>query len=724
MNEHGSGLGPGVRIGEYEIVRELGFGGFGITYLAHDRVLERLVAVKEYFPVDWGTRRTDGTMGPRTTAAAGDYAWGLERFVDEARALARLDHPAVVKVHRVVEAGGTAYMVMEYVEGHSLAEELRSSGPMPEARVRGLLSGLAQGLAAVHASGLVHRDIKPANVMLRSRDGSPVLIDFGAAREHMGRQSRSITAVLTPGYAPIEQYSAKGRQGPWTDVYALGAVAYAALSGRAPDDATERMLEDRLKSVDVVAPTPVSAELALAVEAALAVDMRQRPQDVREWLALLGDGSAGGDRARTARRRLSPLAVGGAAAVLVGVVSFAVLGRGGDPVAEWESEEEALGLRVEDRVLVQRGLVDLGYDPGEGDGLLGAGTRAALREWQSARDLEPTGYLTAAAAEVLRSVGEQVVTDSVVAVAEEAQRVSDSIARVEAEAEEAQRVSDSIARVEAEAEEQRLAAAAERRRPGRRFRDCGECPEMVVVAPGSYMMGSPASEAGRYDDEGPVHRVTIGYTLAVGVYEVTFAEWDACVGAGGCGGHRPDDEGWGRGSRPVINVSWEDAREYVAWLSRESGEAYRLPSEAEWEYAARAGTVTARYWGESESGQCGYGNGVDAAALQEYPGRTTVSCNDGYAETAPVGTFGPNAWGLYDVLGNVWEWTEDCWHDRYAGAPADGSAWRSGGNCFLRVLRGGSWRSRPRLLRSAGRDWLSAGNRDYFLGFRVARTID
>ena len=154
MNEHGSGLGAGVRIGEYEIVRELGFGGFGVTYLARDRVLERLVAVKEYFPMDWGTRRTDGTMGPRTTAAAKDYAWGLERFVDEARALARLDHPAIVKVHRVVEAGGTAYMVMEYVEGRSLAEELQVVRARCRRRGFGtLLSGLAEGLGAVHAAG-------------------------------------------------------------------------------------------------------------------------------------------------------------------------------------------------------------------------------------------------------------------------------------------------------------------------------------------------------------------------------------------------------------------------------------------------------------------------------------------------------------------------------------------------------------------------------------------
>ena len=639
--------------------------------------------------MDWGTRRTDGTMGPRTTAAAKDYAWGLERFVDEARALARLDHPAVVKVHRLVEAGGTAYMVMEYVEGHSLADELRSSGPMPEARVRGLLSGLAEGLAAVHAAGLVHRDIKPANVMLRARDGSPVLIDFGAAREHMGRQSRSITAVLTPGYAPIEQYSAKGHQGPWTDVYALGALAYAALSGHAPDDASERILEDRLVPVAAASATPVSGVLARAVEAALTVDMRQRPQDTGQWLALLGGGgpgrageatgaapeadmrpegwSAGAGKspapaedesvvsasvgpARRARRRVSPLGVGGAAAVVLGVVAFAVLGRGGDPVAEWESEEVALGLGVEDRVLVQRGLLEFGYAPGEGDGLLGTGTRSALRAWQSARDLESTGYLTAGTAEVLRAVGEQVVADSVAEVERVAAALSDSIAAAEADA-------------------RRLAAAAERVPPGRVFRDCGTCPEMVVVPSGSFMMGSQASEAGRDDDEGPVHRVTIGYRLAVGVYEVTFSEWDACVDAGGCGGHRPEDEGWGRGSRPVINVSWEDAQEYVRWLSRETGGDYRLLSESEWEYVARARTTTARYWGESESGQCEHGNGSDAALLQANPELPGVSCNDGNAATAPVGVYSANAYGLHDVLGNVSEWTEDCWNGSYGGRP-------------------------------------------------------
>ena len=259
------------------------------------------------------------------------------------------------------------------------------------------------------------------------------------------------------------------------------------------------------------------------------------------------------------------------------------------------------------------------------------------------------------------------------------------------------------------------AAGEAAREPGTVFSDCAACPEMVVVPAGSFMMGSPGGEQGRLEREGPRHRVTIGLPFAVGVYEVTFAEWDACVAAGGCRGYRPEDEGWGRGSRPVINVSWEDAREYLRWLSRETGKQYRLLTEAEWEYVARAGTQTARYWEASESGQCRYANGDD--------GLWVVSCSDGYVWTAPVGMFRPNGFGLYDVLGNVGEWTQDCWNESYSGAPVDGSAWLSG-DCSRRVRRGGSWYTGPYELRSAYRNRLSAGNRHEFSGFRVARTMN
>ena len=236
------------------------------------------------------------------------------------------------------------------------------------------------------------------------------------------------------------------------------------------------------------------------------------------------------------------------------------------------------------------------------------------------------------------------------------------------------------------------------------------------------MMGSLSSEEGRYDDEGPRHFVIIGSSFAVGVFEVTFAEWNACVSAGGCGGYRPDDGGWGRGQRPVIDVSWDDAQSYVAWLSRETGESYRLLSESEWEYVARGGTQTRYHWGDSSSSQCRYANGADMSAKKHNSGWTVADCDDGYYRTSPVGSFAANAFGLYDVHGNVWEWVQDCWNGSYAGAPGDGRAWESG-NCSLRVLRGGSWYFNPRDLRAANRDWVVTGVRINYAGFRVARTF-
>ena len=240
---------------------------------------------------------------------------------------------------------------------------------------------------------------------------------------------------------------------------------------------------------------------------------------------------------------------------------------------------------------------------------------------------------------------------------------------------------------------------------GRKFRDCADCPLMVEAPSGTYVMGSPATESGRYSDEGPQHQVTIGYRLAAGVYEVTFAEWDACVAAGGCNGHVPADWGWGRGTRPVIGVNWFDAQNYLQWLSGKTGKRYRLLSEAEWEYVARAGTTTPYHTGSTIS--------RDQA---NYDFRTVGS-------TVPVGSYPANAFGLHDVHGNVWEWTQDCWNDGYRGAPADGSAWEAG-FCDRRVNRGGSLYNFPRYLRSAYRSWETAGERDDDVGFRVARTLD
>ena len=278
-------LAPGTRLAEFEIEDVLGAGGFGITYLARDRSLDAWRAMKEYMPRDWGKRRDDGTIVPRTASVESDYDWGLAQFLEEARTLARFYHPHIVHVYRVLKALGTAYMVTEYVKGHTLAAELKEKGPLPEVRVQALLQALTDGLSVVHAAGLLHLDIKPANVMLRE-NGTPVLIDFGSARQTIGRQSRDVMAVLTPPYAPIEQYSERGNQGAWTDIYSLGALAYKALSGEDPDESPERVPEDRLRPVADVVPARVSPKLATAVEKALSVYPDERPQTLRDWRRL------------------------------------------------------------------------------------------------------------------------------------------------------------------------------------------------------------------------------------------------------------------------------------------------------------------------------------------------------------------------------------------------------------------------------------------------------
>jgi len=241
---------------------------------------------------------------------------------------------------------------------------------------------------------------------------------------------------------------------------------------------------------------------------------------------------------------------------------------------------------------------------------------------------------------------------------------------------------------------------------GQEFDDCNGaawCPRMIVVPAGSFTMGSALSEGGRDPDEGPQRSVSV-QQFAVGKFEITWDQWLACVDRGGC--TRADnhsDRGWGRGDRPVINVSWNEAHEYAQWLSRTTGHAYRLLTEAEWEYAARSGTTTAFSTGDSIN--------VEQANFNRRLGRTQA-----------VGAYAPNAFGLHDMHGNVQEWVQDCYASSYSGLPTDGSA--SEVNCQVRVMRGGSWYSLGNVVRSAGRAAGIPTFRDGVVGFRVARTLD
>jgi formylglycine-generating enzyme required for sulfatase activity len=240
------------------------------------------------------------------------------------------------------------------------------------------------------------------------------------------------------------------------------------------------------------------------------------------------------------------------------------------------------------------------------------------------------------------------------------------------------------------------------RLPGELFRDCSDCPELVIVPSGEFDMGSSAKPT-----EQPAHHVSIPKDFAIGRRDVTFAEWDRCVAQSGCKSS-PADQGWGRGDRPVTNVSWDDAKEFLSWLSKTTGKSYRLPTEAEWEYAARGGSTSPYWWGKDV--------GAGHAHCAECGGS-----NDG--KTEPVGSFHPNAFGLYDTAGNAAEWVEDCWNPSYRGAPNDGSAWTNG-DCSLRVLRGGSFADGAIAVRSSARFRYDEDVRYYANGFRVARDLD
>ena len=256
-------------------------------------------------------------------------------------------------------------------------------------------------------------------------------------------------------------------------------------------------------------------------------------------------------------------------------------------------------------------------------------------------------------------------------------------------------------------------------RPLDQFKECELCPEMIVAPAGQFLMGAKDGEAGSTPSERPPHRVSFAQPFAVGRFPVTISEWDACVAARGCS-YRPADQGWGRGRQPVIGVLWEDAKEYVAWLSRTTSRPYRLPSEAEREYVARAGTTTAYWWGDSfvpAQANCAPGNyeplSVDAGDLQQLIAS---------ARPLPVQSFSPNPWGLYQLHGNVYDWVEDCWNDSYNGAPSDGSVWKSG-NCNGHVLRGGAFSRSAQTARSAARIWSGSPNRLVYMSIRVARTL-
>ena len=906
--DHVNALPPGTRFEEYRLDAVLGAGGFGITYRAYDANLDKFVAIKEYLPVEFATRTEASTVVPHSNADAQDYHWGLTRFLDEARTLARFDHPHLNKVYRFFESNGTAYMVLEYVEGETLADRLTRERQLPEESLRRLLEEVLSGLEVMHAAGYVHRDIKPGNLMLREEDGSAVVLDFGAARQAVGQRSKAITSILTPGYAPIEQYDSKADDvGPWSDIYALGMVAYRCISGIGDGelpDAVTRGRTQRKGQVDLIPAVEAgkgkySAKHLEAIDWAIEVDEQDRPQSVDVWRgALAGSGRRKGPTKSvrksvakpTSSRPTERAGLSWHRALLMMVLGALVAAgawwgwqaypqwfgqsTGDAPaVAEQTAQVERLEEAPQD---VETGKIEtslpsaedtpppdkaeaeqpiskepaLSPEEAEVTRLLAAAEadlearrltspagNNAWEKYQHVLSLSPAhpeamagmekvidSYMQLFGAEVEKEdfdkaagylakigelhpdspvldEGEQRLQDARQArenrLAEqerqrqaelERQRTVQAVethwqafeaALGEANLSEAAGILVQIRDLDAEEPElttgehrlEALRAELDRQRaetiqahwsafdtalaaedldeatdilaqirdlnpeePGlpqgeRRLMEAQAAlerkreealklelaGEMVSIPSGTFRMGDLSGEGD--DDEKPVHSVTIP-AFSMGKYEVTFAQWDACVADGGCGQYTPDDEGWGRGNRLVIIVSWDDVQGFIDWLNDKTGGNFRLPTEAEWEYAARAGSTTKYHFGNSESQLCRYANHADDST--DYSNRNK-SCSDGVGKrTATVGRYQPNSYGLYDMHGNVYEWVQDCWNDSYVGAPTDGSAWMSG-DCGQRVVRGGSWGGLPRFLRSAYRGWDPRSHRVSFLGFRLAQ---
>jgi len=609
----------------YQVGRVLGKpGGFGITYLGWDERLQTKVAIKEYLPRELAGRDADHlTVAAHSGEDADAFVFGLGMFLEEARTLAKLDHPNLVRVRDFFEENGTAYLVMDYYDGLTLAEYLarQPGGRIPEAQAIGILLPILDGLREVHGKGFLHRDIKPANIYLTAGN-RPILLDFGAARQAIGEHSRSLSVVLSEGYAPIEQYQRNGKQGPWTDVYGAAATLYTMVTGQVPPAATDRLSEETLPGLEGLSP-----RVTQALRQGLAVQSARRASSIEVWQRVLLVESKTETKAQV-EPWLRP--------VLQDVTSVEP---GGMPRYKRFRAVALLWL------------------------ILGVMTWAYQIE-KSLRSLNPFAGI-----EDLESM----------------QFPSDP-----------GNPFDGIEYAEPEKYSSGHAITAGDVGPSTAITDfacpataCEVCPEMVRLPGGSFLMGSPESEPGRDSDERQ-HRVTVS-AFAIGKYEVTQAEWRAVMG------NNPSDFA-GCDRCPVEQVSWNDVQQYLGKLNARTGQRYRLPTEAEWEYACRA-------WGSETF--CGADSPDPVAWYYDNWG----------GKTHTVGQKLANRFGLHDMTGNVWEWTCSAYTERYDGEERTCTNDASS----RRVLRGGSWLDRTDLVRSAYRGRLDPTDRNNLLGFRLAQ---
>ncbi|MGV3525879.1 MAG: SUMF1/EgtB/PvdO family nonheme iron enzyme [Candidatus Sericytochromatia bacterium] len=640
-------LQPPFRLSQQYIVgRVLGHGGFAVTYLGYDRHLGTRVAIKEYFPAEFATRSPDGqTVLPYAGEKQTLFQLGKEKFIGEARLLATLRNPHIIRIRQFVEACNTAYFIMEYLEGQTLKEYVTAKGgQLTWAETKQLLWPMLDALDEVHLKQCYHRDIKPENIYI-TREGHPILLDFGAARQQMSGATTNLLAFLTPGFAPAEQYSANGIQGPWTDIYAFAATMYYCLTGQTPPVPQDRALgESELipPSRQGVAIPPREEQWLLK---GLELKWSHRPESIHDWRRSMEKS----DVTTTMELKADDLQREMERAFLRSTILPRLMSRFLTPDAEREINDAAgfVGIEPEQvKALIEQALLMTGSE---------------RRQPKPAAPLHQSGSAPLDEPSSRQRVVEQKINHT-----QQEAPLSPLIRKS-------------------------LSPADSGGLPPRIRNSLGM--ELMLIKPFTFENGQTQPHRFNMGSADKPYWITLTQPYYLQTTQVTQGQWRVVMGQNPA---KFQGDEW----QPVERISWDDIAPFLQRLNMLNEGFYRLPTEAEWEYACRAGEDTS------------YSFGDDEEHLSEYAWFDANSQGRPHA----VGMKKPNRWGLYDMHGNVWEWVAD----RFGAYPVGEFTNPRGpdrGNS--RVMRGGSWNLGASYCRTDSRNYESASYQAFNLGVRV-----